>query len=62
MLKWEGELYCNAKEAAALLQVSRPTFYNNVRDLLKLHKLPARSRKHYKVVEVEQFKKVEVVA
>ena len=62
MFKWEGEVYCTATEAADILRVSRPTFYQNVRGFLNAHTLPARKRKHYRVVEVEQYKKVEVVA
>ena len=62
MLEWKGEQYCTAKEAAAILQVSRPTFYQNVRGFLKAHTLPARKRKHYKLVDVEQHKRVEEVA
>lgn len=52
MREWEGEKYCNAKEAADLLDVSRPTFYKNVRKKLKEQLLPGRERKHYKLAEV----------
>jgi hypothetical protein len=62
MIEWEGEKYCNAKEAAALLKVSRPTFYNNVKDLLCTHELPARRLRHYKVSEVEVHRKIKRIA
>ncbi|HTI15187.1 MAG TPA: hypothetical protein VL461_11570 [Dictyobacter sp.] len=61
MIEWAGETYCNAKEAAALLKVSRGTFYNNLKDSVKAHELPIRKRLHYKLSEIESYRQVKVV-
>jgi hypothetical protein len=61
LIVWNGEKYCTATEAAALLHVSRPTFYQNVKGQLKLHELPARKRPHYKLSDVEYHQKVKEV-
>lgn len=62
MIEWNGERYCTAAEAADLLHVSRPTFYVNVRNQLKLHELPARKRLHYRVSEVESYRHVREIS
>jgi predicted DNA-binding transcriptional regulator AlpA len=46
------EKYCNAKEAASLLGISRATFYNNAKPLLKPHSLPARKITYYSISEI----------
>lgn len=62
MIEYNSEWYCNAKEAAGLLRVSRPTFYRNVRKLLTAHQLPGREIQYYKLTEVELHNKVVVLA
>ncbi len=62
MIKHKGEEYCNAKEAADLLCVSRPTFYRNVRKRLAAHQLPGREISYYKVSEVQLHNQVVVLA
>lgn len=62
MIEHQGEKYCNAKEAADLLRVSRPTFYRNVKKLLAVHQLPGREIPHYKLSEVQLHNKVVVLA
>lgn len=61
MVDFDGERFCNAKEAADLLHVSRPTFYKNVQRFLSTHELPARSRLHYRLAEVEKHKKIKTI-
>jgi hypothetical protein len=62
VIEHQGEKYCNAKEAAGLLCVSRPTFYRNVKKRLVAHQLPGREIPYYKVSEVQLHNQVVVLA
>lgn len=61
MITVNEEIYCNAKEAAAYLEVKRCTFYSNVRSQIKAYKVGTRRRLFYKQSELEPFRTIHIV-
>lgn len=52
----DGEKYYTAAEAARYLQISRETFYQNVKDRLQPYHLGAFRRLHYRQTDLDRFK------
>jgi hypothetical protein len=62
MVEKDGERYCNATEAAVLIDIPRHLFYANVRQHLEAYKVGARRRRMYKVSDLEPFRSVQPIA
>jgi hypothetical protein len=62
MIVYDGERFCNAKEASRYLGIHRCMFYINVRRCVKAYKVGARRRLLYKLADLEPFRQVEQVA
>lgn len=54
-----NETYYTATEAAQYLQISRDTFYENVRNKLQPYKPGARKRIYYRRSELDKYLEVE---
>lgn len=54
----DGETYYTAAEAARYLDVSRETFYQNTKDLLKTYKVGVLKRTFYRKSDIDQLKGV----
>ncbi|HEX3643511.1 MAG TPA: helix-turn-helix domain-containing protein [Ktedonobacteraceae bacterium] len=51
-----GEVFYTAKEAAKFLNISRETFYNNVKDRLQPYTVGVLKRIRYKETDLEALK------
>jgi excisionase family DNA binding protein len=54
----EGETYYTAAEAARYLGVSRETFYQNTKNLLKTYQIGVLKRTYYRKSDIDQLKGV----
>ncbi len=52
----EGEIYYTASEAAQYLNISRDTFYENVKNKLQPYKPGALKRVYYRQSELDKFR------
>ena len=52
----EGETYYTASEAAQYLNISRDTFYENVKDKVQSYKPGALKRVYYRQSDLDTFK------
>lgn len=55
MIELDGEQYLNAKEAAFVIGVSRPTFYHNTKDRVAWYELPGRIRRYCRKSDIEKL-------
>jgi len=55
-LEVEGEVYYTASEAAQYLNISRDTFYENVKEKLQPYKPGALKRVYYRRSDLDKFR------